>query len=47
VAKEMKDAGAIYEDEEVVVDGNLVTSRQPSDLPAFLRETMKLLKKEK
>jgi protease I len=47
VAKEMKDAGAIYEDEEVVVDGNLVTSRQPSDLPAFLREIMKLLKKEK
>jgi len=47
VAKEMKDAGAIYEDKEVVVDGNLVTSRQPSDLPAFLRETMKLLKKEK
>jgi protease I len=28
----------------VVVDGNLVTSRQPSDLPAFLRETMKKLK---
>jgi len=47
VAKEMKDAGAIYEDKEVVVDGNLVTSRQPSDLPAFLRETMKLIKKKK
>lgn len=47
VAKEMKDAGAIYEDKEVVVDGNLVTSRQPSDLPAFLRETMELLKKGK
>ncbi|MGB9715714.1 MAG: type 1 glutamine amidotransferase domain-containing protein [Thermodesulfovibrionales bacterium] len=45
VAQEMKEAGAIYEDKEVVVDGNLVTSRQPSDLPAFLRETMKLLKK--
>lgn len=47
VAKEMKDAGAIYKDEEVVIDGNFVTSRQPSDLPAFLREIMKLLKKEK
>lgn len=35
VAQEMKDAGAIYEDKEVLVDGNLVTSRQPSDLPAF------------
>lgn len=44
VAQEMKDAGAIYEGKEVVVDGNLVTSRQPSDLPAFLRETMKKLK---
>lgn len=44
VAQEMKDAGAIYEDKEVVVDGNLVTSRQPSDLPAFLRETIKMLK---
>lgn len=47
VAKEMKDAGAIYEDKEVIVDGNLVTSRQPSDLPAFMRETMKILRKEK
>lgn len=45
VAQEMKDAGAIYEDREVVVDKNLITSRQPSDLPAFLRETMKMLKK--
>lgn len=44
VAPEMKEAGALYEDREVVVDGNLVTSRQPSDLPAFLRETMKMLK---
>jgi len=47
VAKEMKDAGAIYEDKEVVVDGNLVTSRQPSDLPAFMRETMKMLEEKK
>jgi protease I len=33
-------AGAVVSDEEVVVDGNLVTSRQPSDLPAFCRETV-------
>ncbi len=44
VAPEMKEAGAIYEDKEVVVDGNLVTSRQPSDLPAFLREAMKKIR---
>lgn len=43
VAGELKEAGALYEDSEVVVDGNLVTSRQPDDLPAFMRETMKLL----
>ena len=41
---ELRDAGALYEDSEVVVDGNLVTSRQPSDLPAFMREMMGLLK---
>jgi protease I len=45
VVPEMKEAGALYEDSEVVVDGNLVTSRQPSDLPAFMREMMKMLKK--
>jgi protease I len=44
VAPELKEAGAIYEDREVVVDGNLVTSRQPSDLPAFVREIMKKVK---
>ena len=43
VAGELKAAGALYEDSEVVVDGNLLTSRQPADLPAFMRETMKLL----
>lgn len=43
VAGEMKAAGALYEDREVVVEGNLVTSRQPSDLPAFLREVVKKL----
>ncbi len=38
-------AGAKYIDEEVVVDGNLITSRKPEDLPAFLREIIKALKK--
>ena len=44
IAPELKEAGALYEDKEVVVEGNLVTSRQPSDLPAFLQETIKKLK---
>jgi protease I len=43
VAPEMKEAGARYEDKEVIVDGNLITSRQPSDLPAFMRKIMRKL----
>ena len=37
-------AGAEYEDKEVVVDGNLVTSRSPDDLYAFGRELVKKLR---
>lgn len=37
-------AGAIYMDEEVVQDGNLITSRVPSDLPAFCRTIITALK---
>ncbi len=37
-------AGARYMDREVVVDGNLITSRKPDDLPAFMRELIKALK---
>jgi protease I len=47
VPEDIKKAGGIYEDKEVVVDGNLVTSRYPGDLPAFMRETMRLVKKIK
>lgn len=36
-------AGAQYADKEVVVDGNLITSRKPGDIPAFCRELMKLV----
>jgi protease I len=35
-------AGANWVNQEAVVDGNLVTSRQPSDLPAFNREMLRL-----
>ncbi len=37
-------AGAEWVDEEVVVDGNLITSRKPEDLTAFTVEMIKLLK---
>jgi protease I len=36
-------AGAKYEDAEVVIDGNLVTSRKPEDLPAFCRASIEVL----
>jgi protease I len=37
-------AGATYVDAEVVQDGNLITSRVPSDLPAFCRTIIATLK---
>ncbi len=44
VAAELKESGATYIDKEVVVDGNLVTSRQPSDLPALMKEMVRSIK---
>ncbi|VVB85527.1 Intracellular protease 1 [uncultured archaeon] len=44
IRDDLKSAGAHYEDKEVVVDGNLVTSRNPRDLFAFGRELVKQLK---
>lgn len=35
IRTDLRNAGARVVDEEVVVDGNLITSRSPSDLPAF------------
>lgn len=35
ISTDLKNAGAIWKDEEVVTDGNLTTSRNPDDLPAF------------
>jgi len=38
-------AGADWVDEEVVVDGNLITSRKPDDLPAFMRAVIGAVEK--
>ncbi len=38
IKDDVVNAGGRYVDEEVVVDGNLITSRKPTDLPAFCRE---------
>ena len=40
---DLRNAGAEWVDHEVVVDGNLVSSRKPDDIPAFNRELNKLL----
>jgi protease I len=37
-------AGAIWVDQEVVVDGKLITSRKPDDLPAFMKAIIDSLK---
>ena len=47
VPEEIRAAGGIYEDKEVVVDGNLVTARWPMDLPAFVKEMVKVTKNRK
>lgn len=43
ITTDLSNAGAEWEDSEVVVDGNWVSSRQPDDIPAFNREFIKLL----
>lgn len=43
IKDDMVNAGAHWEDSEVVVDGNLVTSRKPEDLPAFCRAAIGVL----
>ncbi len=43
VITDVRNAGGEYLDQEVVVDGNLVTSRTPPDMPAWCRETLRVL----
>jgi len=45
IKDDLVNAGAEFEDKEVVVDGNLITSRNPYDLPFFCTEIIKFLKK--
>jgi archaeal arginyl aminopeptidase len=42
VRQELEAAGVNYRDREVVVDGNLVTLRQPADIPAFMRAIFRI-----
>jgi protease I len=45
IETDVRNAGGNWVDEEVVVDGNIVTSRNPDDLPAFNRELLELFAK--
>jgi protease I len=44
---DIRNAGGEWTDEEVVVDGNLVTSRKPDDIPAFNREMVRIFSGER
>ena len=43
IVQDIKNAGADFVDKEVVEDGNLITSRHPGDLPAFIEASLKHL----
>jgi len=42
IKSELRNAGATWVDQEVVCDGNLVTSRRPRDLPAFCKKMVEV-----
>ena len=44
IRDDLVNAGATFVDQEVVRDGNLITSRRPDDLPAFCREIVRALR---
>jgi len=44
IKDDVRNAGANYVDAEVVRDGNLITSRKPDDLPAFMQNIFEALK---
>ncbi|MFY9399623.1 MAG: DJ-1/PfpI family protein, partial [Desulfomonilia bacterium] len=39
----IRNAGAEFVDRDVVVDGNLVSSREPGDIPAFVKAALEKL----
>src|SRR6266498_3648576 len=46
IKDDLENAGAIWVDEPVVVDGNLISSRRPADLPQFARAMVQFLAAE-
>ncbi len=47
IQDDLRNAGANWVDREVVVDGNIVSSRKPDDIPAFNREFLTLIERGK
>ena len=47
IKDDVVNAGASYVDAEVVRDGNIITSRKPDDLPAFLRTLLQVAREAK
>ncbi len=47
IAMELQANGVNYLDTEVVIDENIITSRVPSDIPAFIKAILKALEKDK
>ena len=45
IKDDLVNAGANFVDKEVVVDGNVITSRKPDDLPAFVAAMMEMMGK--
>src|SRR3989454_776212 len=45
IKNDMENAGVIWEDAAVVIDGNLISSRTPADLPAFCKALIAALRK--
>jgi protease I len=43
IQDDMREAGADWLDEEVVIDGSIITSRQPDDVPAFNKALISML----
>ena len=46
IVQDIKNSGAIYIDQEVVEDGNLISSRGPQDIPAFTKAALNKLQKK-
>jgi protease I len=45
IKDDVQNAGGVYVDQEVCIDGNVITSRTPEDLPAFVVALIEMMRK--